>query len=72
MDYIKKNSLFSYEDMEEYEEEEPGWIENMYLSYLHSKDNLSTFRIKASYIASNEPDVLDKYKLENPDYGIKF
>jgi hypothetical protein len=38
MDYIKKNSLFSYKDMEEYEEEEPGWIENMYLSYLHSKE----------------------------------
>ena len=38
MDYIKKNTLFSYEDMEEHEEEEPGWIENMYLSKLHSKE----------------------------------
>ena len=38
MDYIKKNTLFSYKDMEEHEEEEPGWIENMYLSKLHSKE----------------------------------
>ena len=38
MDYIKKNTLFSYEDMEEHEEEEPGWIEDMYLSKLHSKE----------------------------------
>ena len=37
-DYIKKNTLFSYKDMEEHEEEEPGWIENMYLSKLHSKE----------------------------------
>ena len=38
MDYIKKNSLFSYKDMEEYEEEEPGWIENMYLGKLNAKE----------------------------------
>ena len=38
MDYIKKNTLFSYKDMKEREEEEPGWIENMYLSKLHSKE----------------------------------
>jgi len=31
MDFIKSNTLFSYKDMEEHEEEEPGWIEKMYL-----------------------------------------
>ena len=38
MDYIKKNTLFSYEDMEENEEEEPGWIEDMYLGKLNAKE----------------------------------
>jgi hypothetical protein len=38
MDYIRKTTLFSYEDMEEYEEEEPGWIENMYLKILNAKE----------------------------------
>jgi hypothetical protein len=38
MDYIRKTTLFSYEDMEEYEEEEPGWIENMYLGKLNAKE----------------------------------
>ena len=38
MDYIKKTTLFSYEDMEEHEEEEPGWIENMYLGKLNAKE----------------------------------
>jgi hypothetical protein len=38
MDYIKKNTLFSYKDMEEHEEEEPGWIEDTYLRKLHSKE----------------------------------
>ena len=38
MDYIKKNTLFSYKDMEEHEEDEPGWIEDTYLGKLHSKE----------------------------------
>lgn len=38
MDYIKKTTLFSYEDMEEHEEEEPGWIEDMYLGKLKAKE----------------------------------
>ena len=38
MDYIRKTTLFSYEDMEEYEEEEPGWIEDMYLGKLNAKE----------------------------------
>lgn len=38
MDYIKKTTLFSYEDMEEHEEEEPGWIEDMYLGKLNAKE----------------------------------
>jgi hypothetical protein len=38
MDYINKNTLFSYKDIEEHEEEEPGWIENMYLGKLNAKE----------------------------------
>jgi hypothetical protein len=38
MDHIKKTTLFSYKDMEEHEEEEPGWIENLYLAKLHGKE----------------------------------
>ena len=38
MDYIRKTTLFSYKDMEEYEEEEPGWIEDMYLGKLNAKE----------------------------------
>jgi hypothetical protein len=38
MDYIKKNTLFSYKDMEEHEEDEPGWIEKTYLGKLRSKE----------------------------------
>ena len=38
MDYIKKTTLFSYEDMKENEEEETGWIENMYLKILNAKE----------------------------------
>jgi hypothetical protein len=36
MDFIKSNTLFSYKDMEEHEEEEPGWIERMYLEKLRN------------------------------------
>lgn len=38
MDYIRKTTLFSYKDMEEYEEDAPGWIENMYLGKLHGEE----------------------------------
>jgi len=38
MDYIKKTTLYSYEDMEEKEEEEPGWIEELYLAKLRGKE----------------------------------
>ena len=38
MDYIKKNTLFSYEDMQKYEEDESGWIEDMYLSILRNEE----------------------------------
>lgn len=38
MDYIKKNTLFSYKDMEENEEDEPGWIEELYLKILRTKE----------------------------------
>lgn len=38
MDYIKKNTLYTYKMMEENEEEEPGWIEQLYLGILHRKE----------------------------------
>jgi hypothetical protein len=38
MDYIKANTLFSYVDMENHEEEEPGWIERTYLQKLRQKE----------------------------------
>ena len=38
IDYIKKTTLYSYKDMEEHEEDEPGWIENLYLAKLHGKE----------------------------------
>lgn len=38
MDYIKKTTLYSYKDMEEREEDEPGWIENLYLVKLRGKE----------------------------------
>jgi hypothetical protein len=38
MDYIKNNTLFSYRDMEEHEEDEPGWIERTYLQKLRSRE----------------------------------
>jgi len=38
MDYIKKTTLFSYKDMEEHEEEEPGWVEKTYLGILHGTE----------------------------------
>ena len=53
MDHIKKNTLFSYQDMEEHEEEEPGWIENLYLGILHKKE---------------QERVNDEDRENNPDY----
>ena len=38
MDTIKKNTLYSYEDMEEHEEDEPGWIEDTYLGILYGNE----------------------------------
>jgi hypothetical protein len=38
MDYLKKNTLYSYKDMEEHEEEQPGWIEELYLAKLHGEE----------------------------------
>ena len=38
MDYIKKNTLFFYGDMENREEEEPGWVEKTYLGILHGTE----------------------------------
>jgi hypothetical protein len=39
MDYIKKNTMFSYEDMEKHEEEDSGWIEKTYLDKLRQKEH---------------------------------
>ena len=38
VDYIKKNTLYSYEEINKEEEEEPGWIEDVYLKKLHQKE----------------------------------
>ena len=38
MFYINQNTLFSYDDMEKYEEDEPGWIEKTYLGKLRQKE----------------------------------
>lgn len=38
MDLIKKTTLYSYKQMEEKEEEEPGWIEELYLAKLQGKE----------------------------------
>ena len=38
MDYIKKTTLYSYEDIEKNEEEEPGWVEELYLAKLRGKE----------------------------------
>ena len=39
MDYIKKNTLFFYGDMENREEEEPGWIEDTYMGILQNQEH---------------------------------
>ena len=39
MDYIKKNTLFFYGDMENREKEEPGWVEKTYLELLNRKEH---------------------------------
>ena len=39
MDYIKKNTLYSYKDMDKHEEEEPGWTEELYLGILNRKES---------------------------------
>lgn len=38
MDYIKKTTLYSYKDIEKNEEEEPGWVEELYLAKLRGKE----------------------------------
>jgi len=37
-DLIKKNTLYSYKQMEENEEEEPGWTEELYMGILQKKE----------------------------------
>lgn len=38
MDLIKKTTLYTYKQMEKYEEDEPGWIEELYLAKLWGKE----------------------------------
>ena len=38
MDLIKKTTLYSYKDIEKHEEDEPGWIEDLYLGILHGQE----------------------------------
>jgi hypothetical protein len=58
MDYIKKTTLFSYNDMEEHEEEEPGWIENLYLAKLHGEE---TKRVNDEDRENNPEPFDDRY-----------
>ena len=55
MDYIKGNTLFSYSDMEEHEEDEPGWIERTYLQKLRSNEEDRINREDRE----NNPDPID-------------
>jgi hypothetical protein len=38
-DLIKKNTLYSYKDMEKHEEEEPGWTEELYMGILQNQEH---------------------------------
>jgi len=38
-DLIKKNTLYSYKQMEENEEEEPGWTEELYMGILQNQEH---------------------------------
>jgi len=58
MDYIKKNTLFSYEDMEEYEEDKPGWTEKTYLGILHGEEKR---RVNDEYEENNPEPFDDRY-----------
>lgn len=40
--------------------------------FTHSTDGISTFEIKASYIETEKPDILDMYRIENDEYGIRI
>ena len=48
-DLIKKNTLYSYKDMDKHEEEEPGWIEDTYMGILQNQEHR---RINQEYIDS--------------------
>lgn len=37
-DYVKKNTLYSYTEIDKKEEEHPGWTEELYLSILRQKE----------------------------------
>jgi hypothetical protein len=54
-DLIKKNTLYSYNQMEENEEEEPGWTEELYLGILQNQEHK---RINQEY-RDNNPDYDD-------------
>jgi hypothetical protein len=56
MDYIKKNTLYSYKEMEKHEEEEPGWIEELYLTKLQGKERE---RVNQEDMENNPYDVED-------------
>lgn len=50
-DLIKKNTLYSYKDMDKHEEEEPGWTEELYLGILNRKESE---RVNQEYRENNE------------------
>jgi hypothetical protein len=58
MDYLKKNTLYSYKDMEEHEEEQPGWIEELYLAKLHGEE---TKRVNDEDRENNPEPFDDRY-----------
>ena len=57
MDKIKKNTLYSYKQMEKKEEEEPGWIEDTYLGILQGEEK----RRVNDEDRENNPDYDDDY-----------
>ena len=57
-DLIKKNTLYSYKQMEEHEEEEPGWTEELYMGILQNQEHK---RVNAEDRANNPEPFNDGY-----------
>jgi len=57
-DLIKKNTLYSYKEMEKNEEEEPGWTEELYMGILQNQEHK---RVNAEDRANNPEPFNDGY-----------